>query len=852
MKQFFYLLFFSFILFKFTYSQIDTTQLKIKIDTVSAQDIKEDIASSFGSISEGQSDDESGVSFIPSLLHSSKDVYQSNTAYNFSIAYFRNRGYDNQYQDICLNGYAMNSMITGRASFSQWGGLNHVVRWPEQIINMNPATFTFGNIGGATNYDLRASGYRKQVRASYSLSNRNYNHRLMLTAASGVMKGGWSIVGSASARFGDAIAYVPGTSYTGFSAFLGVEKKFNQEHALNLTAFVSPTERGMQASSAPEAYELANSHYYNPNWGWYQGQQRNARIRTIVEPAILLTHYFTPKNNKYIITTTISTSFGRNNYTALNWYDVSDPRPDYYKSLPSFPLSDEDTTSYNALRNAWLTDVKIRQIDWDTMYYINQKAAHNPDGALRAQYMVENRVIDHFELGGTSNLVMDINKNIKLSAGIDIRGLQQHNYKTINDLLGGAYWIDVDKFSEGAAPISLNAEYNDLNHMNDSLHEGDKFGYDYNFLICTQKAWAMLNFTYPKIDFHVGGQLGATEMWRVGFMKNGRFPTNSEGKSEVKSFCEGGAKAGITYKITGRNYLVLNGAFNASAPSILNSFLASRIRNTYIKDLKTEKVASTDLSYVMSYPFMKLRVSLYFTQFFDVSKVTTFYDETYRTLVNYAMTGINQRHMGVELGTEIKLSSMFWLIVAGNFGDYRYSNNPSVYINAENGFNILDADNIDMKQTVYWRNFFVSGSPQVAGTIGLKFNYDYWWVNINANYFDRIFCDLAPDRRTSAARGTFDLSNPKEAALYHSMADQTRFKGQFTLDVSISKSWRIKRYTVGFNINVSNITNNKNLITSGYEYSRFDYQGYNAGKFQNRYYYAFGTTFFAGFNFTFN
>jgi hypothetical protein len=358
----------------------------------------------------------------------------------------------------------------------------------------------------------------------------------------------------------------------------------------------------------------------------------------------------------------------------------------------------------------------------------------------------------------------------------------------------------------------------------------------------------MLNFTYPKIDFHVGAQLGASEMWRVGFMKNGRFPTNSEGKSKMKSFFEGSAKAGITYKVTGRNYLVLNGQFVNAAPSILNVFFAPRIRNTYIQELKTEKIIGVDLAYIMKYPFMKMRASLFFTQFLDRTKVISFYSGDNSTMVNEAIVGMNQRHFGAELGAEIKLCSMLWLVLAGNFCDYRYSNNPNVYTNAENGYDIAESDGKDVNEKVYWKNFFVAGSPQVAGTFGLKFNYDYWYVNINANYFDRIFCDVNPDRRTKEAANTY----PRNSLEYHQIVDQTRLNGQFTLDLSIRKSWRIKQYTIGFSINVTNITNNKNLVSSGWEYLRFDYRTFDVDAFQNKYYYAYGTTFLAGFNFTFN
>jgi hypothetical protein len=294
----------------------------------------------------------------------------------------------------------------------------------------------------------------------------------------------------------------------------------------------------------------------------------------------------------------------------------------------------------------------------------------------------------------------------------------------------------------------------------------------------------------------------------------------------------------------------LNGQFANNAPSVLNSFLAPRIRNSYVENLKTEKIISTDLSYIMKYPFMKMRASLFFTQFIDITKVISFYHDDEGTMVNNVIPGVNQRHLGFELGTEIKLSSMFWLILAGNLGDYRYSNNTLMYTNYENGLDIDGSGRVDVPEPVIWKNFFVAGSPQVAGTLGLKFNHNYWWVNINGNYFTRIYSDVNPVKRTPT--NTLDPNKPQELEKINQIIEQTHYPGQFTLDVSVSKSWRIKRYTIGFNINVTNITNNKKLVTSVWENYRFDYRDMDVEKYPNKNYYAFGTTFFAGFNFTFN
>lgn len=786
-------------------------------------------------------DAESESTYVPGLLHSSKDVYENNTSYTFSIAYFKSRGYDSRYQNVCVNNFEFNSLITGRGTYSQWGGLNHVFRYPEVITGLNVGTFNFGDIGGCSNYNTRASSYRKQIRAGYSLTNRTYNNRLQFTYASGVLKKGWSVAASVSARFGNAISYVDGTSYDGVSYFLAVEKKFNTVHALNLSVFGAPTQRGMQGNSVTEAFDIVGSNYYNPNWGWYQGEKRNARVKTTHEPVIQLTHYYTP-DQKLNITTTLTASFGRTSTTSLNWYNTADPRPDYYRNLPSYQIENGDTTDvYYAVLNEWQTNANVRQINWDKMYEVNQLAAYRGD---RAQYMVENRVQDHVLVGGVTNAVYNLNDHIKFSYGVDLRGIKQHNYKTIGDMLGGAYWIDVDKYSEGEFPDDVMVQFNDVDNAGKLLKEGDVFGYDYDLNILVQKVWAQAQFTYNKVDFNLSAQFGGTEYWRYGYMRNGRFQNESKGRSDTKSFMECGVRGGLTYKITGRNYLVLNALFETNAPSVLNAFVSPRIRNKYVDNLKNEKVTSLDFSYIMRYPVITLRLTGYYAQFNDVTKLVSFYHDGLQSMVNYSITGIDQRHLGIELGAEIKLGSMFALILAGNYGDYTYSDRANVTINAENGTDFEG----EVNSIVYWKNYHVAGSPQAAGTIGLKFNHKYWWVTINANYFDKIYCDLNPERRTSSARGTLDVNSDA----YQQMVAQTRLKGQFTLDASVSKSWRIKRYIIGFNISVTNILNNKNLVTTAWEQYRYDYTDYNPNKFQNKYFYAFGTTFYAGINFQFN
>ena len=793
--------------------------------------------------SENVDDEETSTGgFVPGLLHSAQDVFNNNTSYTFSIAYFKPRGLDSRYVTVAINGMEMENLVTERASYSQWGGLNRVFRWPENVLPLHPSTFTFGDLGGALNFNTRASSYRKQIHANYSLSNRSYNNRLMFTYASGLMKNGWAVAASASTRFGSTLSYVDGSSYLGGSYFLSVEKVFNSEHSLNLSVWGSPTQRSLQSNATQEVYDLAGSHYYNANWGWYNGEQRNARIRTTFEPVFMLTYNFIPDNNKLQITANIGTTFGKQSTTSLNWANVPDPRPDYYRNLPSYYK--DDPLLFNYYTEQWTTNENFRQIDWMSMYETNQLAAQLGN---QAQYIVENRIISHVQAVANGNIVASLTDHIKLMGGVDIRTYKQRNYKTINDLLGGSYWLNMDKYADGESPDNPYLLYDDLDNIGAHLGVGDKFGYDYAYHINKQNLWATAKFTYAHIDFHVGVNGTTTEMWRHGYMRNGRFPDNSQGDSEKKIFPDGGVKAGITYKINGRNYLVLNAQAQTMAPRVLDVFISPTIRNDYVDNLKSEKDLMADFSYIMRYPFMRMRLTAYYGAFMDVTSLFSFYHDDYGSYVNYAMTGINKCNYGFELGVEVPIGSMFTVYAAGTWGDHRYTNRPDVTITADNGYDILGNGESQYTETVYWKNFHVAGTPQVAATLGVKFNYKYWFVSVNANYFDKIYADINPERRTTAARGTLSVESP----LYQSLVAQERLKGQFTMDASIGKSWKIKNSTLGFNISVTNLTNNKNLVTTAWEQRRFDYKNYDVNKYPNKYYYALGTTFYLGINYTF-
>jgi len=813
--------------------ELKDVNLTLKVESKSANEI-DNRGLSEVSLNTLDNEDNNSSQNVSGLLHSSGDVFTSTAGYTLSSAYFRMRGYDSEENATYMNGVLMNDAENGRPNWSEWSGLNDATRNKDAVNGLNPASFSFGGIGGATNIISRASLQRKQVKVSYALSNRTYANRLMFTYSTGLMQNNWAFSFSASRRWGNE-GYIDGTFNDSWAYFFSAEKKINNNHSINFTFLGSPTRRGQRAAATQEVYDLMGDNYYNPNWGYQNGEKRNSRVKDFHEPMAILSHYW-KINSKTNLNTNLGYSFGYNGSTALNWYNAADPRPDYYRNLPSYMTTDY---SKQLATQAWQTNPAVSQVDWDKMYQINYLS--NMSG-MSARYIVENRRNDQQQFSLTSILDHRLNENTKLSGGVELRKYTGHHFKEIDDLLGANYWLDVDQFAERDFNGDTVKLQNDLNNPNRKVKEGDKFGYDYYTHLQSASAWAQAEFSYNKLDAFVAGQLSATSFWREGMMKNGRYPDESFGDSEKKSFLNGGIKAGATYKITGRHFIVANAAYTTRAPFAINSFISPRVKSEYVKDLTSEKILSGELSYIIRTPRVKGRLTVYHTYFWDQVELRSFYHDEKQTFVNQVMSGIDKVHQGMELGTEVAVTQTISVTAVAALGNFRYTSRPTATISFENGASS------DTTETIYCKNFYVSGTPQAAGSLGINYrSSNYWFFNANLNYFGKIYLDFNPERRTEGAITNLGPGDP----LINTITEQVKMDDGFTLDASIGKNLRFGKYYLNVNLSVSNILDNTELVTGGFEQLRFDFENKNIDKFPPKYFYGFGRTYFLNIGFRF-
>ena len=102
-------------------------------------------------------DDAQSSTDISSFLQSSRDAFSSIAAYNLSTRRYRIRAFDSKYTEVLINGVVMNDPDGGRPYYSNWGGLNDVMRNSVILINSGISYDAFGGPGGITAISTRAS-----------------------------------------------------------------------------------------------------------------------------------------------------------------------------------------------------------------------------------------------------------------------------------------------------------------------------------------------------------------------------------------------------------------------------------------------------------------------------------------------------------------------------------------------------------------------------------------------------------------------------------------------------------------------------------------------------------------------
>lgn len=751
-----------------------------------------------------QEEDTKTQNIMP-LIEANDNLLENSTSFLFSFLRYQSRAIPYRWQTYRINNAKLNSLNNGTIPYAALGALYSIASHSKSNTSLFfDYTDNIPSLGNSRSIWIEPSNHKTSGYAISAISSRTYSYRLQGGyRLNKTEKKDWAIAIDASKHWGKSMI-IDGVWADNYGLKLSASKKLKHNGGIiQITTLINPTKRATQWSTVQEAYDLAGSNVYNPSWGDINGTQTSTNVRTTYEPIIIANHTIElPKNIK--INSHIATRFGKNTSSSLNWQGAPNPRPDYYKYLPSAHKSQEVK---EIIKTAWQNDINIRQIDFTEIAQTNTTSNNN-----RANYIIEDRVSEPLFFTAGSRVSTE-----NLSFAIRTTYQSEHNYKKINSMLGGGYWLDIDTFVEQDEDVK-NKTQNNLQDPNRHVVSGDEFGYNYklnNFEIELEGAY---HKKWDKLSLTAAANVSTLASQRYGYYEKENFPGDSSyGASATLTNYNYALRLEGEYRAGSRIWVGAAIGYNSIAPTPSEIFISPRYRNATVPNTQNSSVLSAEISAKYSSSSMKIGASLYHYQQSEGSSIKNLYDDMLSSYVHYSIQNISTTRTGLELWGEFMIADPLWLNFVAIVQNNIHTNNPTGSAYKEStGKQLID------NEIVFYKGQHIGGSPEKLGAIILSYQPYGWIIRLSTTIFEGQYEVLSPTRHTTRARTRAQSEHQMNA-----MTTQLQSKWGASVDLFGGYTLRFNnKHSLGFYGSISNLTCNPNIVTYSYQSDRFARDGW--------------------------
>ncbi|MCR5050991.1 MAG: carboxypeptidase-like regulatory domain-containing protein [Paludibacteraceae bacterium] len=652
---------------------------------------------------------------FPEVLKNTPGVHANGQGGGWGDSEIWMRGFDNTNVATMINGVPMNDMEGGTVYWSNWQGLADVTSVMQTQRGMGASKLSAPSVGGTINIVTRGIDAKKGGFIQYAMGNDGYN-KIAFSVSTGLMKSGWAITAMGSRTWGDG--YIQGTGFTGYSYFLNISKRLNDNHQLSLTGFGAPQHHWTRPAGSSGALTLAewnrvaqympsgmDRRQYNPSYGiGKDGKQTGTNYNQYHKPQISLNHIWQIDDNSSLSTTayvSIGRGFGR---TAENGYGSS------------YSYSDLTRGAYNGLVCTTFRDPITGMFDYAKVQEINAASEYGSE-----LVMCENRNY-HNWVGVVSTFDKKFLDCLELTAGIDARWYQGIHTAVISDLFGGSYYMDATR--EKVLPAN-NPNAADMNWVTEKLGVGDVCYRDYTGTIVQEGVFASLEYSKNNLSAFINGSLSFNHNWRTD-----RYYYNNVTAKDSTLRLGFTVKGGVNYKFAKYHNVFVNAGFISRAPKFQAIYMSVSTSNAINNEAKNEKIGSVEIGYGFENQYASIHVNGYFTEWMDKSmtKYGTLADPN-QTEFYMNMTGVNARHMGLEFEAKARPTKWLELSAMLSLGDWQWDSD-SVIGRAydEHGFAMTaDAQRTEIGAPdhawakVNMKGIHVGGQAQTTANFGILF-----------------------------------------------------------------------------------------------------------------------------------
>ena len=686
-----------------------------------------------------------GTQEFPEILKSTPGVHANKEGGGYGDSEIYMRGFDNANIAVMVNGVPMNDMENQKVYWSNWAGLTDVTRTMQTQRGLGASKVSAPSVGGTINIITKGLDAKKGGSIYYGMGNDNMN-KVMFTVSTGMSKSGWAMTLLGSKTWGDG--YAQGTDFKGYTYFVNISKRINEQHQLSFTAFGAPQEHYQRKGALTladwkmtEQVWGVQNHKYNSSYGFDKnGQRRTAEYNVYHKPQLSLNHQW-QINDKSSLSTVLYMSIGRGygysgqgnstyGYSYTDWYGAN------YGTLQTKFRNADGTFNYGMIQD------------------INEQSEH---GSMLVMGKLKNY---HNWYGLVSTYNTKIGKDFDFYGGVDFRAYKGVHTNEILDLYSGKYYIDSSR-QNAKAVNNVNASNPDW--VNEKLGVGDVMYRDYDGHVVQEGAFFQTEYTKSDLSAFISGSLSNTSYWRYDRL----YYDKEHAESKTKSYIGFTVKGGANYNFNEHHNVFFNAGYISRAPMFNNVFLTYTSSNVTNPDAKNEKVLSFEVGYGYRLKWLQVDLNAYWTKWMDKSMAKQLSVGTQQTDGYINMAGLDARHQGIEL--EVKASPLYWLDLNGMFsiGDWQWDSNAKGYIYDANG-QPLDKDGNVASAPLAEDHYFagialkgirVGGSAQTTAALGatvkigkqIRIGADWTLYARNYAYYQVSSSNLTPGKTTTVA-----------------------------------------------------------------------------------------------------
>jgi hypothetical protein len=601
-----------------------------------------------------------GTADVTQAMVNTPSVYVAGQSGGYGDSRITVRGFQQDNTAFLLNGQPINGMEDGKMYWSNWSGMSDIANFIQVQRGLGSSKLAISSVGGTVNFVTKATDKKEGGFVSMGVANSDY---FKSTAAynTGMNAKGFGMSIMMSHWQGDG--YNQGTRGEGQNYFISFGYKPNEKHNFNFLITGAPQSHDQNFTKRISDY-LGFGRKYNNNFGYLNGQYISERTNFYHKPVANLNWDFNI-NSTTSLSTVLYASWGRGGGTG-NYGGGK-------RSISQLnPYTGSNQSTY---------------IDFDQIYANNLADA---DGiGTGSNYAIRASMNNHAWYGIVSNFKKELNENLNLNFGLDLRTYNGDHYRQISNFVGLNGWSESRFLRDNnhvipnpntlpSATNTVNQSYN-INPWYAFFNVADdnqKIDYDYSETISYGGVFGQLEYSNDNFSTFFQGSISNQTHQRFDYYDYQKEFQDSEKISNVGYNVKGGA----AYNFAEKHSVYANAGFYSRQPYHDNIYL--NFTNQVNPLTENEKVLGLEAGYTYKSKIFTASLNGYRTTWEDRVVTTSTVQAADGTIgttpvlagdvIFTSNQGVKQVHSGLELDFVVKPLATLDIKGFASFGNWEY------------------------------------------------------------------------------------------------------------------------------------------------------------------------------------